>query len=281
MVSVGVRVVVLGVDFGSPALYPVLAEAGIPVVGGVPRLLQDYSAENARFFVGGSLTQLPALAAFAARELEADTVAVVTADALAGDVLARVFVIDPLERAGVEAIDLTAGEAEAALAPDGRAADADAVIVLADAASCAELASLAGSRPALLSGACEGLDVDSAGPRFYATEVLASDNGPFADSVAEDDRGGLAAVAFSAMVDAADILTRSYDRRGQPLDVLEVIDEQPVRDTLLGGPYRCDRRIELGPSVCGSSVAIVELGADAGPPIWIDGSDLLIDDAEG
>ncbi len=281
MVNVGARVVLLGVDFGSPALYPVLAEAGIPVVGGIPRLLQDYGAEEARFFVGGSITQLPALAAYAQSELAAETVAVVTADALASDTLARILVIDPLERVGVLVISVAPADARADLAPGGRAADADAVIVLAEPDSCAALAAAARSKPVLMSGACEGVDASSGGRRFYASETVAITGTEAGDAFAEAMRGrepgGLAAVAFSALVDVAELLSRSYDTRGRPLDVLEVLDEQAERASFLGGPYRCDRRLALAPSVCGSAVAIVEIGVDT-QPVWIDGTALLVDD---
>lgn len=77
LVGKGVETVILGLDlFPGYATY---AAAGVPVIGALPILPGDYSAQ-AQFVSGGNLTVMAGLVAVAQRNFQAKTAAIISAD---------------------------------------------------------------------------------------------------------------------------------------------------------------------------------------------------------
>ncbi len=138
MVEADVEVVVDGIDLALASAYPVLDEAGIPVVGLTPATTTDYTAPNAYFLGGGALAVMLGQIKFAKEELDAET-AVVLIDASPVGQAAQSLIQTAADNAGLE-ISFVSEEADA---PDFTPAvttaddeDADVWLVLHNVPAC-------------------------------------------------------------------------------------------------------------------------------------------------
>jgi branched-chain amino acid transport system substrate-binding protein len=292
----GVVAVTLGVDFGSSGIYDTLAAAGIPVVGGVPRVLDDYQSDDAHFFVGGSVVTLPALAEYATQVLQAKRVAVVYRDVATFESVARTLVVAPLQAAGARTDVVTVANTSA---PKPRIpAGTDAVIALADADGCAGLAqavrAVVPGVPILLPTSCgsvaavTGLGVE--GPLYVPSE-LADPTGPapaFDPALARDlDRyraamgtdaptTGFAPVAFAAIVNVRQLAADAAAPTAAAIrDVLAGATDRPG---FLGHAYDCAQvHVAVAPALCQSSALVYGVGTGAAPTpaAWTDGATRL------
>jgi branched-chain amino acid transport system substrate-binding protein len=284
--------VTLGVDFGSPGLYDTLAAAGIPVVGGVPRVLDDYQASDAHFFVGGAVVTLPALAEYATQVLQATSVAVVYRDVATFESIARTLVLEPLRAAGADAQVVTVPNSSA---PRPRIpAGTQAVVALADAGGCAELAqavrAAAAEVPILLPSSCGSVAAVGAlgvdGPLYVPSEV-ADPTGPapafdpalsldlerYRQAMGTPDAAGFAPVAFAAIVNVRQLAADATEPTAAAISALLAGDVD--RPGFLGHAYDCGQvHLAVAPAVCQSSALVygVGTGAVAAPTGWIDGS---------
>jgi branched-chain amino acid transport system substrate-binding protein len=289
-----VAVVTLGIDFGSPALYRTLADAGIPVVGGVPRLLDDYRAPNAHYFVGGSVVTLPALAEYAAHVLAVPSVTVVHRDVATTDAAARSLLVGPLEAAGVE-VDVV--EVSSAATPRPSIGATGAVVVLADADDCATLAGAARSAapgvPLLLPSSCGSVAAVAAlgiaGPVFVPSELadvsgprpvfdprLAADLDRYLDAMGSEPAGAFAPAVFAAIVNVHELLSAADEPTAE--GVTRELATGRDRPGFLGHPFDCaEQHLSLAPAVCQSAALVYGVGAGDGdiPSGWTDGSALL------
>lgn len=104
----GVELVMLGLDL-FPG-YDTFAASGIPVVGALPILPPDYSAD-ALFVTGGNATTMAAMVALAVEEFDASTVGIISADN-AGANGSEAALIGALEKAGLTYVSIKGGDNE-------------------------------------------------------------------------------------------------------------------------------------------------------------------------
>ena len=103
-----VDLVMLGLDL-FPG-YDTFAASGIPVVGALPILPGDYTAD-ARFLTGGNLTTMAAMVALAVEHYDAQTAGIISADN-PGANGSEAALIAALEKAGVEYVSIKGGDNE-------------------------------------------------------------------------------------------------------------------------------------------------------------------------
>jgi branched-chain amino acid transport system substrate-binding protein len=85
MVQKKVIAVTQSLDYGEGASLPVLAKAGIPMLGGEPGAPTAFTAKEAAYFVGGSSATVPALLTFAKDYVHAKTVGIMYAETTGGE----------------------------------------------------------------------------------------------------------------------------------------------------------------------------------------------------
>lgn len=104
----GVEMALLGLDL-FPG-YDTFAASGIPVVGALPILPPDYTAD-ALFFTGGNATTMAAIVALAVEEFDAQSVGIVSADN-AGANGSEASLIGALDKAGITYKSVKGGDNE-------------------------------------------------------------------------------------------------------------------------------------------------------------------------
>ncbi|MBM3670944.1 MAG: hypothetical protein FJW86_01975 [Actinobacteria bacterium] len=112
--------------------HDTFAAAGIPVIGNVPILPSDFTAENAAYFGGGNPGVMASIAIYLKENLGAKRVGIVSTTNPAG-ATALPLLTDALDELGVEYQVATGGDAEADYTPLFRAAndpEADAFVSL-------------------------------------------------------------------------------------------------------------------------------------------------------
>jgi branched-chain amino acid transport system substrate-binding protein len=108
LVGRGVELVMLGFDLF--AHYPTYAAEGVPVMGILPILPPDYTAD-ALFVTGGNLTVTAAMVAVVVEHFAASKVAIVSADSV-GSNSTEASLITALDAAGVEHVSVKGAENE-------------------------------------------------------------------------------------------------------------------------------------------------------------------------
>ncbi len=108
LVGKGVEMTLLGLDL-FPG-YDTFTAAGVPVVGALPVLAPDYTA-NALFFTGGNATTMAAMVALAVEEFDAQSVGIVSADN-PGANGSEASLIAALDKAGIPYISVKGGDNE-------------------------------------------------------------------------------------------------------------------------------------------------------------------------
>lgn len=104
----GVELVMLGLDL-FPG-YDTFAASSIPVVGALPILPPDYTA-NALFVTGGNATTMAAMVVLAVEEFDAATVGIISADN-AGANGSEAALIGALDKAGLTYVSIKGGDNE-------------------------------------------------------------------------------------------------------------------------------------------------------------------------
>jgi len=104
----GVELVMLGLDL-FPG-YDTFAAAGIPVVGALPILPGDYTAD-ALFVTGGNSTTMAAMVALAVEHFDAQTVGIISADN-PGANGSEAALIGALDKAGLDYVSVKGGDNE-------------------------------------------------------------------------------------------------------------------------------------------------------------------------
>jgi len=103
-VANGTQMVFLAIDFGSAAMLPTLAEAGIPVIGQQPITPADY--QTGQWFAGSQVAYAYGGATFVRDELKSKNVTVLTLNSAGSKANMAAFILPSLEAAGVENIDV-------------------------------------------------------------------------------------------------------------------------------------------------------------------------------
>jgi len=134
MVEKGVVAVLPGIDFGSAASIPILEEANIPYVGGVPLLPPEFGSPISFQFIGGSAAAFPGQARYVALEQKPDKVVIIHTDNPPGLGAATALLQTPLAAFGVTDVTLVAEAADAAdftpVVAAAAAEDPDVIMVL-------------------------------------------------------------------------------------------------------------------------------------------------------
>ena len=114
----GVELVMLGLDL-FPG-YDTFAAAGIPVVGALPILPGDYTADTL-FVTGGNSTTMAAMVALAVEHFDAQTVGIISADN-PGANGSEAALTAALDKAGLEYVSVKGGDNETDAGIPGSAA---------------------------------------------------------------------------------------------------------------------------------------------------------------
>lgn len=160
----GVELVLVGLDLFPD--YATYAAAGVPVIGMLPILPGDYSAE-ALFLTGGNATVMAAAAAAAKEHFKAETIGIVSADN-AGANSSLAALTAALDKAGIAWTAVKGGDNETdagyqGLMREAAAGDPDLLVSLYSDAGCIGTmrgrASLAIDIPVLTTGICSSSEV--------------------------------------------------------------------------------------------------------------------------
>ncbi|HRE03009.1 MAG TPA: ABC transporter substrate-binding protein [Ilumatobacteraceae bacterium] len=100
-VANGTQVVAMALDFTDAALLPVLAEAGITVIGQQPFSEADYTTETAHYFAGSQIGSAYGLALYLRDEIKPKSVSVLTNGSAGAKSRLETFIVPALEQAGV------------------------------------------------------------------------------------------------------------------------------------------------------------------------------------
>ncbi len=277
----GVPVVLGGIDvFGNG--IDILADNGIPFVGGIPVSSQSADAPNSFQWSGGSWGATVAMADYAANTLNADRVAIVysefgsiTESANAGKKV--------LEDAGVEvemvpfpimSTDVSAPIQIAA------ANDPDAMMVLVADTSCkgafdAIEAQQIEAQP-LFTGACASANiVDSLDPSktdgvIFTVEAPVGPSNPTPDAdlyaaVLDQysdglDAAGAGTVSFHSFMNLYALLREIGADDIGPATITEALQASEQEPSFMGHPYTCDRmQFEGFPATCSPQQILVQM----------------------
>ena len=279
----GVELVMLGLDL-FPG-YDTFAASSIPVVGALPILPPDYTA-NALFVSGGNATTMAAMVALTVEEFDAATVGIISADN-AGANGSEAALIGSLEKAGITYVSIKGGDNETDAGFQGliREANSDNPDVLISLYADAGCIGAMRGRVALgidtpmistpICGSAEVLDVvgdDAIGWYFVAVgapedtasarefdEMIAPAYGPGATGTLGLGALGitqvmtLARVANSIADGGGDVTGQAiYDTLGSTTDVLNFPNDSPLA---------CGSSATY-PSVCSFEFPIGRYGAD-------------------
>lgn len=97
--------VFFGIDFFAQASLPAYAQAGVPLLGGIPTSYAQFQDTNGSYFYGGGLSAFPGLARYAGQVLHAKKVSVIYYPALPGGALLLNNDIKPvLQKYGVTTV---------------------------------------------------------------------------------------------------------------------------------------------------------------------------------
>lgn len=164
LVGKGVELVLLGLDvFPDYATY---TAAGVPVIGVLPILPGDYSA-NALFLTGGNATVMAAVALAAQQHFAATSVGIVSADT-PGSNSSEAALTATLDLLGISHVTVKGGDNETdagfqGLVREVTSDDPDLLVSLYDGAGCIGMmrarASLAIDTPVITTGICSSTDV--------------------------------------------------------------------------------------------------------------------------
>lgn len=279
----GVELAMLGLDL-FPG-YDTFAASSIPVVGALPILPPDYSA-NALFVTGGNATTMAAIVALAVEEFDASTVGIISADN-AGANGSEAALTAALDKAGITYVSIKGGDNETDAGFQGliREANSDNPDVLvslyADAGCIGAMrgrAALGIDTPMIstaICGSAEVLDVvgdDAAG--WYFIAVGAPEDTAAArefDTIIEPVYGsgatgtlGLGALGITQVMTLARV-ANSIAEGGGDVTGQAIYDELSSTTELLSFPN--DSQLACGssatyPSVCSFEFPIGRYGAD-------------------
>ncbi len=283
LVGKGVEMVMLGLDL-FPG-YDTFTAAGVPVVGALPVLPPDYTA-NALFFTGGNATTMAAMVALAVEEFDAQSVGIVSADN-PGANGSEAALIAALDKAGVPYNSVKGGDNETDAGFEGlirqaNDGDPDLMISLYADAGCVGAmrgrVSLGITTPMVstaICGSAEVLDVvgdDALGWYFVGVgetqdtvsameldEIIAPAYGENAEATL-----GLGALGITQLMSLARVANNLaagdeevsgvaiYERMATSTDILDFPNDSPLE---------CGRS-EAYPSICSFSFPIGTYGAD-------------------
>ena len=282
----GAELVLLGLDV-FPA-YPVFEAADLPVVGLLPLLPGDFSA-NALFITGGNATLAAGMAGVAAEEFEAQTVGVISADSPAANGT-ETALLASLDKVGIEHTSIKGGNEETDAGYQGLMAQANAdnpdlLISLYDNAGCIGTmrarTSLGITTPVLAASSCAGSEVleqvgdDALGWTFLgaqtnepsaANDLIGVIMSPVLDVPAEEvdpsalGLGGLGIVQAMTLAQFADaIVSEGGEITGDSLYEYMGSTNESIWPS--GLPFECGRAVDY-PSVCTFEFPVIEYTED-------------------
>lgn len=153
--------VMTGVDLGAPAALPLYSGASIPLTFGAPAQPAEFNSKDAFYALGGTPTQVPAVAEFAKERLHAKKVVSIGTDAPAAVSAYNTFIAAPLQKLGIQSSYTKAAAGAADFAPQVQQAVSqkpDAIVLLVGPQDCIKvikaLQGAGNSAPAIGTGSC-------------------------------------------------------------------------------------------------------------------------------
>lgn len=273
LASKDVELVLVGLDIFTD--YATFAAAGIPVVGSIPILPNDYSAE-AVYLTGGNLGVMTAITAIAKNELGAEKVGIVSSDNPAGNAGSDILE-DALTAAGIDYNIVKGGDNETdagyqGLMRQANEGDPDALISLYAGPGCIGTirarTALGIDTPVISTGLCRNKDVidvvgdeavgwifatgDDSGEQFdVMTQAIADFKGIEPDEV---NTGGFTVIGFLQLMTMFEAANDVAEANGADaltgLAVYEEMKNSTDRKLWPGTqPYECGQEPDY-PSIC-------------------------------
>jgi branched-chain amino acid transport system substrate-binding protein len=302
LASKKVELALIGLDIFTD--YKTFSAAGIPVIGSVPILPGDYTAD-AIYLTGGNLSAMSAIAKVAQTDVKAKSVGIISTDNAAGN--AAVAILEPaLKNAGISFKTVKGGDNETDAGYQGLVRQAnegnpDALISLYAGPGCVGTIrarkSLGITVPALTTGLCRSKDVidvvgDDADGWIFAT---GDDTGEFMQTMKQSvadlkkikadevNTGGFTTIGYVVMLTMADAANKVAGSDPTALTGKAIYDEMKTStdNALAGGTqkYQCGQESKY-PSVCtfGLQFSTYKAGGKLEPVEggdFISGQDLL------
>ena len=287
--------VIGGVDLGSAASLPVLADAAIPYVGSLPQLGEELTSKGAFMLAGGTVADLLGQAQYALDTLHAKRIGALYVD-LPGVLTTVVQAAEIVLKArGATDVKLVAAKAdEADFTPALKAATAgnpDVVFVVFPAQACARIMragqSLSVKAAVFYPSACaEKSVVDAAGDAaegaYFGSAYLPFGD-PSPDVVTWQSRtnadGVLSQAGFSAVMNVHRVLTEVGGENVTPAAVSAALAGARDHPGFMTHAYTCDgKQVPLMKAVCNPYVRILRFHDDQFADVvgdWVSGADLV------
>lgn len=265
--------------------YPTFQASGLPVIGLLPLLPGDYTAE-ALFVTGGNATLAAGIAAVAAEQFDAQSVGIISADA-PGSNGTEASLTASLDLAGIEYTSIKGGTEETdagfqGLMSQANSGDPDLLVSLYDNAGCIGTmrgrSSLGITTPVLATSSCAAAEVleqvgdDALGWIFLgaqtnepsaANDLIAEIMSPILDVPADEidpsalGLGGLGIVQAMTLAQFADaIVSEGGEVTGQSLYEYMGSTNESIWPS--GLPFDCGKAVDY-PSVCTFEFPVIEL----------------------
>jgi branched-chain amino acid transport system substrate-binding protein len=272
-VEQGVPAVLGGIDVFGTAIE-VLADNGVPYVGGIPVSDQSVQAENSFQWSGGSWGATVAFAQHAAEELDAEKVSIVYGE-FGSIAEAAEYGRTVLERAGVQtqmvpypilSTDISSAvQAAVSTAPD-------AIFLLAADTGCKSgfdaMQTLGVSAQKYFVGACAAPSIIASVDAAASDGTIFNVEGPVTSSDSSDDDAqlysavverygdgldpiGAGTVTFRAFMNLYSVLRELGADGATPEGISNALSAQVETPSFMGHPYTCDReQFEGLPAMC-------------------------------
>lgn len=279
----GVAVFVGGVDVMSVGSMPVLEQAGVVSIGGIPANLIEQRSPNAFFFSGGDAGALAGFMAHAASEGRTRVALAYGAEVESFEVAASDFGAAVGASLGLDVTLVPFSIFDPDPTPIVSAArdlDAEAVMVLAATSACVPVIRAAASLDAqlYLTGACAGADVLAAAGSS-AVGVVFNAEGPVdgdvveaaifqdvVDPYANGPAGGAGTVGFRGVMNLYALLLEAGPAATDSATLIELIGGAAERPSFWGHPYTCDGGQVPGlPALCAPQQILFGIPAVGAP----------------
>jgi branched-chain amino acid transport system substrate-binding protein len=272
-----------GADFFAFASLPIYGDSGIPMVGGPVFTDAEMTATNTFRFVG-SAASLGAMAIYAVEELEAETIALVYPDNIAGNTTVDSFIAPVVEAAGAEVARTPFAPDTPDFAPtltNAVAADPDAIIGVVPPQACpgvlAAYRSVTPDLPFFVTTVCveasvvdavgedavEGIYTNSSFDTQGGTDEADAFRHAVSTSVDRESLDEIGVATFSTVMNLYAILTELEPENVTPEAIAESLTSSVDEPSFLGNTYTCDGAQVAGrPALCDNHTRVIRMGPD-------------------
>lgn len=272
-----------GADILSAVGIGTYVQSGIPTIGGAAFSEPDMQQPDTFRFSGSSAAGVSAMSVFTAKDLHAKKVAVLVANQVTAKQVMQSYVVDILNKLGVDVVQIPTDAVPADYTPiiaDAASKNVDAIIAVPPGSSCVNLmqavSTLASNAKLILPGICDGQPIlnqaGSAATGVYFSSLFATWNDDNADRQLFEQKiaprihesgfylDDFAALGANAIMNAYSVFTRiGYANLTQKAisDAFSKSEDAP--NFLSQYTYTCNGHQVVGrPAICNNHADVVQ-----------------------